>query len=130
MGAGLIGCETALHLAQKGRKVTIAGGRRLAHDMIWANALDLIKLLDDHHVKILTNSHVHKITETGVFLANQSAVEKVDTIILAVGMQSNDKISVDTLMNKVSKVYTIGDCVQPRKILHAIEEGYRKARVI
>ena len=38
-GAGLIGCETALHLAQKGRKVTIAGGRRLAHDMVWGNAL-------------------------------------------------------------------------------------------
>jgi glycine/D-amino acid oxidase-like deaminating enzyme len=50
MGADLIGCETALHLAKMGRKVTVAGGRRLAHDTVWGNALDLIKQLDDYGV--------------------------------------------------------------------------------
>ena len=34
MGVGLIGYETALHLATMGRKVTVAGGRRLAHDTV------------------------------------------------------------------------------------------------
>jgi 2-enoate reductase len=127
-GAGLIGCETALHLAQKGRKVTIAGGRRLAHDMVWGNALDLIKLLDDHKVKILNNNRVIRITETGVDSAHQHF--DADTVVLAVGMQSNNEIALEALTGRVPEVYAIGDCVRPRHVLNAIWEGYRTAYVI
>jgi 2-enoate reductase len=127
-GAGLIGCETALHLAQKGRKVTIAGGRRLAHDMVWGNALDLIKLLDDHKVKILNNNHVIRITETGVDSAHQHF--DADTIVLAVGMQSNNEIALEALAGRIPEVYAIGDCVRPRHVMSAIWEGYRTAYVI
>jgi 2-enoate reductase len=125
MGAGLIGCETALYLAKKGKQVTIAGGRRLAHDMIWGNALDLIKLLDDHHVRILTNQHVRKITEAGADSANQHF--DADSFVLAVGMKSNNEIPLETLTDKIPEVYTIGDCVGPRHVLSAIWEGYRTA---
>lgn len=127
-GAGLIGCETALHLAQKGKKVTIAGGRRLAHDMVWGNALDLIKLLDDHKVKILNNNRVIRITETGVDSAHQHF--DADTIVLAVGMQSNNEIPLEALAGRVPEVYAIGDCVRPRHVLNAIWEGYRTAYLI
>jgi 2-enoate reductase len=127
-GAGLIGCETALHLAQKGRKVTIAGGRRLAHDMVWGNALDLIKLLDDHKVKILNNNRVIRITETGVDSAHQHF--DADTVVLAVGMQSNNEIPLEALTGRVPEVYAIGDCVRPRHVMNAIWEGYRTAYVI
>lgn len=127
-GAGLIGCETALHLAQKGRKVTIAGGRRLAHDMVWGNALDLIKLLDDHKVKILNNNRVIRITETGVDSAHQHF--DADTIVLAVGMQSSNEIPLEALADQVPEVYAIGDCVRPRHVLNAIWEGYRTAYLI
>jgi 2-enoate reductase len=127
-GAGLIGCETALHLAQKGRKVTIAGGRRLAHDMVWGNALDLIKLLDDHKVKILNNNRVIRITETGVDSAHQHF--DADTVVLAVGMQSNNEIPLEALAGRIPEVYAIGDCVRPRHVMNAIWEGYRTAYVI
>jgi 2-enoate reductase len=127
-GAGLIGCETALHLAQKGRKVTIAGGRRLAHDMVWGNALDLIKLLDDHKVKILNNNRVIRITQTGVDSAHQHF--DADTIVLAVGMQSNNEIPLEALAGRVPEVYAIGDCVRPRHVMSAIWEGYRTAYLI
>jgi 2-enoate reductase len=127
-GAGLIGCETALHLAQKGRKVTIAGGRRLAHDMVWGNALDLIKLLDDHNVKILNNNRVIRVTETGVDSAHQHF--DADTIVLAVGMQCNNEIPLEALAGRVPEVYAIGDCVRPRHVMSAIWEGYRTAYLI
>ena len=128
MGAGLIGCETALHLAQKGHAVTIAGGRRLAHDMVWGNALDLLKLLDDHQVKILTNSRVIKITESGVTCPTQQI--PADTVVLAVGMQSINGCSAEILRDHVPEVYAIGDCVQPRHVMDAMWEGYRTAYVI
>jgi 2-enoate reductase len=127
-GAGLIGCETALHLAWKGRKVTIAGGRRLAHDMVWGNALDLIKLLDDHKVKILNNNRVIRITEAGVDSAHLHF--DADTVVLAVGMQSNNEIPLETLAGRVPEVYAIGDCVRPRHVMSAIWEGYRTAYLI
>jgi 2-enoate reductase len=127
-GAGLIGCETALYLAKKGKKVAIAGGRRLAHDMVWGNALDLIKLLDDHDVKISNNNRVIKITETGVDSTAQHF--DAETLILAVGMKSNNEIPLETLTDKIPEVYNIGDCVGPRHVLSAIWEGYRTAYLI
>jgi 2-enoate reductase len=128
MGAGLIGCETALYLAKKGRKVTIAGGRRLAHDMVWGNALDLVKQLDDHEVRILMNHRIVKITETGALSANQQF--DADSIVLAVGMNSIQKIPVEILEGKIPEIYAIGDCVSPRHVMQAIWEGYRTARLI
>jgi len=128
MGAGLIGCETALHLAQKDKRVTIAGGRRLAHDMVWGNALELIKLLDDHHVTILMNHRVNRITERGVDSTNVHL--DADTVVLAVGMESRREFCAESLMNKIPEVYAIGDCVAPRHVMSAIWEGYRTARLI
>jgi 2-enoate reductase len=128
MGAGLIGCETALYLAKKGKKVTIAGGRRLAHDMVWGNALDLIKLLDDHDVKIFNNNRVTRITETGVDSAHQHF--DADTIVLAVGMKPNNEIPLESLADKIPEVHIIGDCVAPRHVMSAIWEGYRTAYLI
>lgn len=128
VGAGLIGCETALYLAKKGRKVTIAGGRRLAHDMVWGNALDLIKLLDDHAVKILMNNRIVKITERGADTADHQF--EADSFVLAVGMNPIREISTEMLAERIPDVYAIGDCVSPRHVLSAIWEGYRKARLI
>ena len=128
MGAGLIGCETALHLAQRGKKVTIAGGRRLAHDLVWGNALDLIKLLDDHHVRIFRNNHIRSLGEGGADSASHHF--EGDSMVLAVGMKSIAWVSPESLEGKVREVYTIGDCVRPRHVLDAMWEGYRTAYVI
>jgi len=128
MGAGLIGCETALYLAKKGRKVMIAGGRRLAHDMVWGNALDLVKQLDDHKVRILMNHRIVKITETGALSANQHF--DAESIVLAVGMNPLQKIPVEMLEGKIPEIYAIGDCLSPRHVMQAIWEGYRTARLV
>jgi 2-enoate reductase len=134
IGGGLIGCETALYLAKKGKQVTIIEILdSVARDMVWANALDLIKLLDDNEVKILTNTHVRKIMEEGIYFISEYG--KVNTItadvnVLAVGMESVNGISAEALGEVVPEVYTIGDCVRPRHVLNAIWEGYRTAYLI
>lgn len=128
MGAGLIGCEVALHLARRGRQVTIAGGRRLAHDMVWGNALDLVKQLDDAGVRILMNHRVVRITEAGAEAADLTF--RADTIVLAVGMRPVQSLPMEELRMAIPEVYAIGDCVAPRHVLSAIWEGYRKARLV
>ena len=134
IGGGLVGCETALYLARKGHPVTIIeilDG--VAGDMVWGNALDLIKLLDDHNVKILTSSHVQKISGGKMYVTNGNGKGKeieADTIVLAVGMESLQELSAETLEKSVPEVYAIGDCVKPRRVLNAMWEGYRTARLV
>jgi 2,4-dienoyl-CoA reductase (NADPH2) len=48
---------------------------------------------------------------------------KADTIILALGSKSENKLAED-LRGKASELYVVGDCVKPRKIWDAIHEGF------
>jgi NADH dehydrogenase FAD-containing subunit len=96
--------------------------------MVWGNALELIKLLDDYNVKVLMNHRVHRISEAGVDSAKGHL--DGDTIVLAVGMESCREFSAESLMNKIPEVYAIGDCVSPRHVMSAIWEGYRTAYLI
>ncbi|MCK4788530.1 MAG: FAD-dependent oxidoreductase, partial [Desulfobacteraceae bacterium] len=134
IGGGMIGCETALYLAKEGKKVTVLEILdSVASDMVWGNALDLVKLLDDNKVNILTNANIQRITETGVDFTDQHGEKKTleaDTVTIAVGMKVNNEAFVETLEDKLPGVHVIGDCVRPRRILNAIWEGYRIARLI
>ena len=133
IGGGLVGCETALHFAQKGKDVTVVEMLdTVAGDMVWGNALDLIKLLDDNGVEILTGVRVVRVTETGIDLASETSEKKslrADTTVIAVGMESNRGL-LESLLDGVDEVYAIGDCVKPRKVMGAIWEGYRTARLV
>lgn len=133
IGGGLVGSETALYLAKQGKKVTILEMLdSIASDMTWGNAVDLIKLLDDNNVRMLTNTIAMRITETGVVGAGPNGEEmslEAENVIVAVGMKSNKELE-DTLSDTISEVYVIGDSVAPRKVLSAIWEGYRTARLI
>jgi 2-enoate reductase len=135
IGGGLIGCETALYLAKgRGKKVTVVELLdSIARDMVWGNALDLVRLLDESNVKILTSTEVQEITETGVIIAdeqgNKSTLE-ADTITLAVGMTPNREMAEALEDRKLPEVYAIGDCVEPCKVIGSIWQGFRTARLI
>ena len=133
IGGGLVGSEAALHFAQKGKKVTVVEMLdAVAADMVWGNALDLIKLLDDNHVKILTGYRAVRFTETAVDVVSETSGTKsltADTTAIAVGMESNRGL-LESLFDGVDEVYAVGDCVKPSKVMGAIWEAYRTARLI
>jgi len=54
---------------------------------------------------------------------------KADTVVLASGSQPNKSL-YESLDGRVSEIYAIGDCVEPRKLMNAIWEGFRTARLI
>jgi 2-enoate reductase len=134
IAAGLIGCETALHVAQEGKEVTIVErSDNVSGDMAWVNALHLVKMLDDHNVEFLLNSEVIEITEAGVELEKQKGQRfslHADTIVLAGSLKSTGEGFAERLEDTVPEVYAIGDCVKPRGLMDAIWEGYRAARLI
>ena len=55
------------------------------------------------------------------------AIEDVDTLVLATGPKANEELYLE-LKGKVENLHRIGDCVAPRKLDHAIYEGYLAGR--
>jgi mycofactocin system FadH/OYE family oxidoreductase 2 len=54
-------------------------------------------------------------------------IEGVDTVVLATGPKANDELYF-ALKGEVERLHRIGDCVAPRKLDHAIYEGYAAGR--
>ena len=132
IGGGLVGCETALHLAQKGKKVIIVETLNdILGDTFRINRTHLEKLLGDAKIKILTSIKVLEITDDGLIIANEHGEKmlRADTVVLAVGFKAERSL-LETLNGQIPQVYEVGDCVEPRKVINAIWEGFRKARLI
>jgi len=133
VGGGLAGSEAALYLAQKGKKVTIVEILdTVARDLYLDNHMHMLELLDAAGVKILTETSVLKITDGGITIADKQGKKstlKADTVVLAAGVKPDGMLS-EALADRVPEIYTIGDCVAPRKVMNAIREAFRSARLI
>lgn len=132
IGGGLVGCETALYLAQTGRRVTVVEMLdRICKGEHRANLQHLVKLLSDTGVEVLTGSNVLEITAEGGVVAKgkAGAIVKADTIVAAAGMRPETAL-YDALKAYLPNVCRVGDCVKPRRVMEAIWEGYRASRLI
>lgn len=128
VGGGQVGIETAEFLAEKGKKVTILEmldklGPDLGVTVRWI----VLRRMAERGIKALTGARVRKITSRGVTYEKDGASQSLEahTVVLAVGAQAERRL-LEELENKV-EVYSVGDCVQPRKALEAIYEGAKVA---
>lgn len=128
IGGELVGCETALYLVEQGKKVTIMRrGPELATKVNQFVRVPLIGRLQFRGVSILTGVEYEEITEAGVVIRTGTGERKVveaDTVVLAAGATPNTEL-LAALQGKVAQVFSVGDCVEPRGIREAVEEGYR-----
>jgi 2-enoate reductase len=133
VGGGLVGCEISLYLAQKGKRVTIVEMLdTVARDMYPANRMYLLKLLSDANVEIVTGAKVIEVTEKGVFIAHNTGKNgfwEANILVVAAGFVPNRDLW-NNLSDEVPEIYAIGDCLEPRRVLNAIWEGFRTARLI
>jgi 2,4-dienoyl-CoA reductase-like NADH-dependent reductase (Old Yellow Enzyme family)/thioredoxin reductase len=126
LGGGLVGCETAVHLAQKGKDVTVIEMlREVCPD---ANPRYRPLLLDqlDRLVTCKTETRAIRITEEGLVCSNQSGNETLfhaDTIICAVGQKPLRNV-VEKLRDCAPEVIEIGDCVKAGHVTDAAFRGY------
>lgn len=132
IGGGLVGCETALYLRQKGKRVTVVEIlESVMRNVFPTNRMHLLKLLSD--VTILTGIKVLEVMDEAVSIAdrgNQRFLLKEDTVVIAAGLKSNQDLLELLKEGTASEIYAIGDCVEPRKVINAIWEGFRTARLI
>ncbi len=129
IGAGLVGCETAVWLGMQDKKVIIVEmlpSPILNGSMFMGNRQCLIDLLRKYKVKLFTNTRLKEVTDEGIIVIDENSVRKpvkCDTIALAVGLKS-DRDLYESIRGEIAEIYTIGDCQKPRKILNAIWDGY------
>lgn len=131
VGAGLVGCETALYIAEELRKkATIV--EMLDEMLIGVEKLCKIALkeqLQKAGVEIHLGWHLDEITDKGVVCTDkkwQRHELEADTVVLATGLGARKEL-VERFRGLAPEVYVIGDCVEARKIYHAFEDAWRAA---
>jgi 2-enoate reductase len=135
VGAGLVGCETALWLHDQGVDVTVVEMAddilSLAGPLCHANHDMLRDLMVFKNIRVLTGSHLSAATDGG-FIAQTGDSETVipaDSAILAIGYRSERRL-YESLRNKVDEVHVFGDARQVQNIMYAIWDAYEVARGI
>ena len=129
IGGELVGCEVAGFLVEAGKKVTLMRrGKELALKVSPSIRGPLLYYLSsEEKVTIMTGVQYRKITVDGVTIINREGRElfiEADTVVMAAGAKPNNEL-LPFLKERVSEVYAIGDCIEPRNIQAAMKEGYR-----
>ena len=130
IGGGLIGLETAKFLALKKNHVTILKRyRTISRNIEPFYAALLLSELRKYNVKIIFEVDVEKIEDDGVIITKGGEASKIpaEWIILARGL-----IPSSSIIKELDgyEIHLIGDCLKPRRIYHAVLEGFMVARLI
>jgi len=133
-GGGLVGCETAVYLAQQGKRVTVVEMlEEIIPDVFEANKQHLLKLLAENGVVVLINTRLGRVTDEGAIVVNKrrryEADLKADTVVLALGLKPERGLA-QALEGKVPQLHVIGDCEEPRKIMDAVWSAFHTTRLL
>ena len=130
MGGGLVGCETALFLAETGRDVTIIEMQNdVAPDANWMHRVGMLQsFAQQENLHVRTGLRCMAVTEEGVETQDKdgkTVVIPAESKVYAFGQRS---VAADKLMAlDVPVIRIIGDCHQVGKTNGAIFDGYHAA---
>jgi len=127
IGGEMVACETAELLADRGKKVTVVRrGPKMALKVSPVVRSRLLTRLREKGVDLIPGvQRYEEIGEEGLTLIDQEGNKrtiKADTTVYAVGVKANKGLD-EVAKGKAAAVYSIGDCVDPRDIMAAIDEG-------
>lgn len=135
VGGGLVGCETALWLAQSGKKVTIvealdklmAVNKPLCH----ANSEMLERLIPFHNIDVLTNASVKSYRDGSLHVETPEGSREVpcDTIVLAIGFREENSL-YHALAQEIPELYLLGDARKVSNIMYAVWDAFEVANHI
>lgn len=131
IGGRYVGMELADQLADQGKKVSLVTRRALGREVERCVYLTLRNRLIEKGVHLYPHCPVAEILDDGVYIIFERDLVflKADTVVLAVGVKSENQL-VEVLKDAVPELYTVGDCVEPRDIMEAINEAAEVARKI
>ena len=132
VGAGLVGCELALDLAQKGKKVTIVEAldkiMAVNGPLCSANRDMLERLIPFNGIEVQCSARVTSYKD-GLLHATVGDEEKTfpaDSVVLCVGYRSENSLFEETKAD-VEEIYEIGDAQRVSNIMYAIWDAFEVA---
>ena len=137
IGGGLVGCEVADYLAQRGSRVTVVEMLpKIAGDACGEERTFFELKFERYGVNVMTSSKVEALEGKKGTLETPEGMKSVDfdLVVFAVGSRASRQIEgVDLadspesieLDGRTVKVLYGGDCVRARKIQDAFREGYQ-----
>ena len=126
VGAGLVGCETALHLTPRGKKIIMIemADKLLPEPIFYMNEIMLTQMVTrNQNIQVMVGTKLLEVTDHSVIVEVEGAQKEIpcETVVLAMGMKSEPNF-MEELRGKVP-VYCIGDCREPRHIIEALHEA-------
>jgi 2,4-dienoyl-CoA reductase-like NADH-dependent reductase (Old Yellow Enzyme family)/thioredoxin reductase len=126
VGAGLVGCETADLLSDRGEKVTLV-------EMLPEIACDADKdtkayfdiRFQNKGVKIHTGATLVRMEDRQAIIHQglENIPIEAGTVVFSVGAKPDDFL-YEQLKSMGIEMIKAGDCVKPRRILDSVEEGF------
>ena len=135
IGGGLVGCETALWLAQHGKKVTIVEAQdkimKVNGPLCHSNSDMLAALLPFNNVEILTSAKVTGYAggKLSVETADGAKELACDSVILSVGYNEENSLYHEVEFD-VPEIYLLGDAKKVANIMYAIWDAFEVANHI
>lgn len=128
IGGGLVGAETAEHLAVHGCEVTVVEMLpEIAAEMASAPKVFLMESLAKNNVALCPNTKVLEIADHDVIVEHNGIQQLIsaDLVVMAIGSRSNKQL-FEQIENKY-KVTVVGDAGSVGKALDGIDAAYHAA---
>ena len=130
IGGGQVGCETALHYAKLGKKVTVMEMQsELAPDASTTGRNELLtEIAAEPNFIPLTGAKCVSLTATSVTYEKDGKQETItaDSVVLSAGMKAKAQ-EADSFIGTALDFAEIGDCVRARTVEYATKEAYYAA---
>lgn len=133
IGATMIGCQVALHLARNGCRVKLIGktpesdfGSGLMMDNV---QIALIDRMAENGVKLYPETELTEIKENAIVVKISEGGQEVfetDTVVFTEEFVPVITITPD-MMNENINTFQVGDCTKPKNIFSAIQQGANAA---
>ena len=130
IGGGQVGCETALHYAKLGKKVTVMEMQsELAPDASTTGRNELLtEIAAEPNFIPFTGAKCVSLTATSVTYEKDGKQETItaDSVVLSAGMKAKTQ-EADSFIGTALAFAEIGDCVRARTVEYATKEAYYAA---
>jgi 2,4-dienoyl-CoA reductase-like NADH-dependent reductase (Old Yellow Enzyme family)/thioredoxin reductase len=133
VGAGLTGCETALHLAVIGKGVTIIDVLpmdQIAPDVHPLNLTTLLGMLGENGVDIRPETKLEAVTDNGALVSDKEGNEieiPCHTVVFSIGVTPRSDL-IRMFENLAPEVHVVGDCRRGQgNLAYATADGFNAA---
>lgn len=129
IGGGLVGTETALHLAEQGMHTTLVEMLpKIMNGVAATDQLAYSERIAKADMEVCTGTRLVSIGDGEITVSDRTGTHTIpaDSVIIAIGLKAQDSL-YEELCAAGKEAYLVGDAVHPGKIFDAFHTAYRVA---